>query len=57
MTTTSTKPTAPRFSYSFATSREAWAFMRACEAAGVVAGFPTLVAPYTVETLAPAPAA
>ena len=40
--------------YAFAGSREtarsaAWAFMRACDAAGISAGFPSLSAPYTVQ--------
>jgi len=37
--------------YSFEASKVAWDFMRACESAGVLAGFPTLRGPYTVEVL------
>jgi hypothetical protein len=40
--------------YSFAGDRgasrsAAWAFMHACDAAGLSAGFPSLSAPYTVQ--------
>jgi len=31
----------------------AWAFMRACDAAGLQAGFPSLRAPYTVKVTVP----
>ncbi len=39
------KTTTDQATYYFANSSAAWAFMRACETAGVAAGFPALRAP------------
>lgn len=35
--------------YTFASSSEAWGFMRACDKRGEFAGYPSLGAPYTVQ--------
>jgi hypothetical protein len=46
-------PTTTR-AYSFDTSAEAWAFMRAVDGTpGLAAGFPSLRAPYTVQVAGP----
>lgn len=35
--------------FSFTSSADAWAFMQKCDAAGKMAGYPSLKAPYTVR--------
>lgn len=37
--------------YTFATYKEAWAFMEECESKGMIAGYPTLKAPVTVKVI------
>jgi hypothetical protein len=37
--------------YTFATSSEAWDFMHTCHETGLMAGYPSLKAPYTVRVL------
>lgn len=38
-----------KMTYTFPTDSAAWAFMRACEKAGISAGYPSLVSPPTVQ--------
>lgn len=43
--------TATETTHTFATSSEAWAFMKKCDENGIAAGYPSLKAPYTVRVL------
>ena len=37
--------------HTFATRTDAWQFMRDCDEAGIMVGYPSLSAPYTVRTV------